>query len=587
MSTRKLQDKIDRRRNVVDSLDRRSASRAQPSTSATIALDADAVAAEQVQQDELSTELVAEPLTDVSTACTSSQAIGTSRFYGQVHSAQTQGVPLVSQIAKQKGMVLKQSQEKRRRLLEVQQRLCQSDGTYARLRLSSSEIDDQSLEPVCRGLLHNRCVQYLELHDNRVTDSGAAALCLALRAHPCVRALLLGGNLLSDAAVAHIVQLLEHNPHVQEVNVSNRWPETRWSGSALSAHPRITAVGAAALAAHLSARPAHLVSLSLAHQRVADDGAVLLMRAIAHNRSLRTLVVKANQLTCRCCPHVAQTLLANTTLESLDLSCNSIGSAGCAGIASALAGNGTLRALALDHNLVGEPGVAALLLALESNFTLQVLTTFANPCADHRAETIVRMRAHAENSVVYSRSRAVFSATHRLAAQEEDAFALVSDQVFDSVKSAYLVEHEERVLALPSVPPLQAFGLRSPSRVLRSRFDQRVDRSPDPPDSRASLPLRPSSSLGRTPGIPYLGSVGGEPVRGKTGERNDSCAHLLYLRVSSPLDAEHERPTALLRVRLALCHVCRGSLVRVVDRRRPQTGEGAAQGAGRTHRGSS
>jgi hypothetical protein len=62
--------------------------------------------------------------------------------------------------------------------------------------------------------------------------------------------------------------------------------------------------------------------------------------------------------------------------------------------------------------------------------------------------------------------------------------------------------------------------------------------------------IRTSSKLGKTLGIPYIGSyVGNNPVRTSVSRHGDSAEHLMYLKVLTPADEPGTAPYSLLKVR--------------------------------------
>ena len=98
-----------------------------------------------------------------------------------------------------------------------------------------------------------------------------------------------------------------------------------------------------------------LTALNLADQRLCDPGAVQLFRALKKSQ-LRTLNLKSNKLTDKCCKSLKESLQTNPPLEELILACNEIKNAGCQRIIGGLNRNETLVLLDLERNQISDEG---------------------------------------------------------------------------------------------------------------------------------------------------------------------------------------------------------------------------------------
>mmetsp|Transcript_25568 Transcript_25568/g.37770 ORF Transcript_25568/g.37770 Transcript_25568/m.37770 type:complete len:804 (-) Transcript_25568:9-2420(-) len=64
-----------------------------------------------------------------------------------------------------------------------------------------------------------------------------------------------------------------------------------------------------------------------------------------------------------------------------------------------------------------------------------------------------------------------------------------------------------------------------------------------------STPIKPSSELGKTIGIPHIGSyVGSHPIRSATQRHRDSGNHLMYLKVLTPADPPGTNPYSIVHI---------------------------------------
>ena len=98
-----------------------------------------------------------------------------------------------------------------------------------------------------------------------------------------------------------------------------------------------------------------LTALNIADQRICDPGAVQIFRSLKKSQ-LRTLNLKSNKLTDKCCKALKQCLQTNPPLEELKLACNEIKDGGCLRIVGGLNHNKRLFLLDLERNKIGEEG---------------------------------------------------------------------------------------------------------------------------------------------------------------------------------------------------------------------------------------
>ena len=443
-------------------------------------------------------------------------------------------LPLVSQLARENARKLSHTSAKRRLIMKLSSRLFRSDVTLIRLRLSSCDIDDELLRMLCKGLASNRCLRQIMLHDNHITDSGLRDLSEAIINVTSLQSIWLGANRISDAGFQSLMLSLEGNNTIREINISNHWPFTSSEDSLeRRMHPCSTQTGAKMFANYFSNHSTNgLTSLNLAEQRLLDMGATLLFDSLMDNSVMLVLNLSGNQLTDDCCDSLRYYLSRKGCgLECIKLSHNRITDQGCLHIAHSLRLNSNLRSLSLDHNLIENSGLQALFDVVSFNFSLSALYTFNNLADDSRAEVLVAMRA----------------ANNAISEEADNGVAILDGQVFYSLLDEFAAYSERASLAYSAFPCIEHSGRRLPSRhQLRNQtntFNETETR-------RARTPLRPSSELGRITGIPFLGNSGTHPVRAFIEENSDSAQHLLYLRISTPLDNSSSSPTSLLQVPL-------------------------------------
>jgi hypothetical protein len=117
-----------------------------------------------------------------------------------------------------------------------------------------------------------------------------------------------------------------------------------------------------------------LLDLDLGRNDLGDAGAAALATALAKNAALLTLYLGGNAIGPAGAASLSAALEANSTLSKLELGSNAIGDKGAQSLAEVLAKkNVTLRFLGLGFNSIADTGADALAAALKSNATLTTL----------------------------------------------------------------------------------------------------------------------------------------------------------------------------------------------------------------------
>jgi hypothetical protein len=238
-----------------------------------------------------------------------------SSFIQKLYRPELKDIPLVSQLVTQKALKPIHTDADKKQFNDICARLKRNDGGLVRLQLNKSGVDDRVAHQMAFALEKNIYLQMLMLHDNRVSDLGTEELATALRWHPSVHTLWLGGNPVGDRGAEALAKLAHLNHNLKDLNLSNKRPPKTWSGEAAEAestHLSVTFQGAQALARSLM-MSCQLTSLNLADQRIKDKGARVLFAALPPS-FLRTLNLKNNRLTSKCCAELRE-VLVTTHLE--------------------------------------------------------------------------------------------------------------------------------------------------------------------------------------------------------------------------------------------------------------------------------
>lgn len=305
-----------------------------------------------------------------------SDTFNSSDFDHKLVSVEVQTIPLQSAISAQRALVPKNSSSQKKFFVLLAERLKRSDPSIVRLRLSGMNVNDFILAKLCTGLSRNRYVQFVMLHNNKITDQGIETLCTALHFHPVCHTIWLSSNRVTDIGVRFLAEFLNWNHKITELNISNKWPSEIWAKKEYELHPHITYIGADYLARFLR-KGSGLTSLSLAEQRLRDDGAILLFDLL-EDYPLRSLNLSANMIGDRCCVSLRRILPLNPVLEELILSENQITSKGALDIAYGLSYNSLLHVLDLARNRISDAGLYALYKCLQYNTTITSLVTLGN-----------------------------------------------------------------------------------------------------------------------------------------------------------------------------------------------------------------
>ncbi|KAG0052970.1 hypothetical protein BGZ83_001846 [Gryganskiella cystojenkinii] len=131
-----------------------------------------------------------------------------------------------------------------------------------------------------------------------------------------------------------------------------------------------------------------LISLSLEHNLIKDNGAQALGEALKTNTTLTFLSLRDNWIGCSGFHALAEALKINSSLTSLVLENTSMAVTGAHALGEALKTNTTLTYLNLRSNSIGDSGCQALGEALKINTTLVSLDLGGNAIGDSGAQAL-------------------------------------------------------------------------------------------------------------------------------------------------------------------------------------------------------
>ena len=276
------------------------------------------------------------------------------------------------------------------------------------LHLGGNDVGDAGMRHIARSLFGHISVTSLGLRNVGIGDAGVAVIAEALAASSCrlqevnlrlnpfssKSSRALGGALAQNTSLRHLdASSCKISSGLRQLSVgiaSSQLTELSLCGNVLAdegvvvlcraLHERrsritvllldevgLTSAGVSAVASLVHASP-HLKILSL-KENCLGDGACLLARALAGSR-LESLNVTQCGILPQGSASFALGLRTNTSLTALDHASNSTGASGVMW-ASALAVNKTLTRLSLTDNEIPGHGVRAIELALSSNSTLR------------------------------------------------------------------------------------------------------------------------------------------------------------------------------------------------------------------------
>ena len=246
--------------------------------------------------------------------------------------------------------------------LGVLVRVLQKSRVLKTLYLEDNEIHFSDDE-FANALAGNRTLECLGLDENKIGAAGVGRIARALQANSTLESLFLGGNEIT----------LSDNEFTDAIAASRTLKVLGLYSN------KIDNEGAERLARALKANNA-LEELDLGGNQINDQGAKNIASALAVNKSLKVISLGGNAI----CDEGAKSLadcfcMSNRSLCHMYLDQNKIGDRGAQSFATSLVVNQSLRRLYLDGNVIGDEGAERLADALECNHILEYLNLEANP----------------------------------------------------------------------------------------------------------------------------------------------------------------------------------------------------------------
>lgn len=159
-------------------------------------------------------------------------------------------------------------------------------------------------------------------------------------------------------------------------------------------------------------RRSSLKTLSLAGNRIGDDGAQAIANALLSNKTLTSLNLEYNDITSKGILSVSQALAHSASLQELSLAANDLRFGGTEHLADGLAVNQTLISLDLDSTLIVEDDIEVLVKVLRSpNSKVMTISIDGNGFGPGSVESLanaVQRRRQAETwRMMFRRLRAL------------------------------------------------------------------------------------------------------------------------------------------------------------------------------------
>lgn len=292
----------------------------------------------------------------------------------------------------------------------------QNNATLKRFRLSGACLGEKCVQSIVDALVVNKSLTSLDLGFNGLYEKLIIMLAKILLANPNLTTLRLSSNAHSFTLKA-VTALF--NAALAHKNLSKLY----LSDTALNINSIKLIVG------NINELP--LTCLDLSHNKIKDEGAILIAKALKRNTTLIKLRLNCADIRIEGVKAIADALQDNTTLRCLDLAKNKFWNSGVLVIAKALEINRTLNELNLNGNSMWSEGVTALLAMLKENKILRTILVSGNKL--HRDAIKKLKRALDRNCVLQMDS-------------EEDLQRGVNELLFSSWSS-----HEDsRISLLPT-----------------------------------------------------------------------------------------------------------------------------------------
>ena len=220
--------------------------------------------------------------------------------------------------------------------------------TLQKLELSHNTISSKAIKQFMKAIKSNNSLHSVNISHNTISDDGAVAISNCLK-NNCtlqkfnisynkisrieiinndnLQTLDISHNILSDFEA--IDEYLKDNNTLQKLNISCN--ELVNVGQALQINVTL-----------------HMLDIS--HNKISDDGAIVISECLKYNCTLQELNISYNRLSNIGIIHIGEALQMNTALQILDLSYNNLSDDGVLTFSKHLKQNNTLNQLAISCN---------------------------------------------------------------------------------------------------------------------------------------------------------------------------------------------------------------------------------------------
>jgi Ran GTPase-activating protein (RanGAP) involved in mRNA processing and transport len=267
-------------------------------------------------------------------------------------------------------------------------------GSLTKLSLAWNYLKEKGTKAICEALKQNKTLKELDLsgHNNIGGEAGSKHVADMLGVNGGLTALDLSNNELKDEGVSAVCKAIQSNKETKLASLNFK-------------NNGIGPVGANAVAAMVAVTGA-LTMLSLARNRLGEEGTNAICEALEQNKSLKELDISgagnhAGIGGSASAKHVANMLGVNGGLTSLNLSDNQLCGLDCHGrgtytaegitaIADALRVNGSLTKIDVSWNIFGPEGAKVFADALRVNGGLTALDLSNNNLKDEGVSAVCK-----------------------------------------------------------------------------------------------------------------------------------------------------------------------------------------------------
>ena len=230
-------------------------------------------------------------------------------------------------------------------------------GNLTMLGLSCNNLGESGISEISQALKLNSTLKTLTLSLNDIGINGAISLALSLSHNHTLERLYISNNNIMDDGIMAISECFK----ITSGNNLTCIKSLDISANCLTSH--------SSTAITTIIQEGALVSLTLSYNKIGENGAYEISKALQTNLTLKRLSLSSNNIGVRGALSIAVALCHNYTLENLDISRNEILDDGAIAIAECLKTNKTLRSLSISHNNITEIGVIEVVDVLKLMFS--------------------------------------------------------------------------------------------------------------------------------------------------------------------------------------------------------------------------